>query len=176
MKANLLTLWTTLLCGTVALHAQEPQQGSMQPEGRFRQEAPQSPERNDGSGLQPLADSLARMEFLYAEPATLPGDWLDQGDNPFARQKERERQQMQQMRERARTSVLAIPRLSNDLVNKNGFRWRMTVGYLPMNNWSPYEDRWLDARIIRMPLPRDMRPDKRPIAEQRRDALRKSRR
>lgn len=73
MKANLLTLWTTLLCGTVALHAQEPQQGSMQPEGRFRQEAPQSSERNDGSGLQPLADSLARMEFLYAEPATLPG-------------------------------------------------------------------------------------------------------
>ena len=80
MKANLLTLWTTLLCGTVALHAQEPQQGSMQPEGRFRQEAPQSSERNDGSGLQPLADSLARMEFLYAEPATLPGDWLDQGE------------------------------------------------------------------------------------------------
>ena len=45
-----------------------------------------------------------------------------------------------------------------------------------MNNWSPYEDRWLDARIIRMPLPRNMRPDKRPLAEQRRDALRKSRR
>lgn len=115
------------------------------------------------------------MELLYGEPLTLPGDWLGQSGNPFAR-KEREQKQLQQMRERARASVLSIPRLSNDLVNRTGFRWRMTVGYLPMNNWSPYEDRWLDARIIRMPLPRDMRPDKRPLAEQRRDALRKSRR
>ena len=59
MKANLLTLWTTLLCGTVALHAQEPQQGSMQPEGRRRQESPPSSERNDGSGAKPMATPLA---------------------------------------------------------------------------------------------------------------------
>lgn len=194
MKTRLLTIGMSLLCGIGVSGAQTPQPApapqplAAQEELRAQGEHParealpaqgEPPQwggaQHGGDEIRPLDDSLALMELLYGEPLTLPSDWLGQSGNPFAR-KEREQKQLQQMRERARASVLSIPRLSNDLVNRNGFRWRMTVGYLPMNNWSPYEDRWLDARIIRMPLPRNMRPDKRPLAEQRRDALRKSRR
>ena len=194
MKTRLLTIGMSLLCGIGVPGAQTPQPApapqplAAQEELRAQGEHParealpaqgEPPQwggaQHGGDEIRPLDDSLALMELLYGEPLTLPGDWLGQSGNPFAR-KEREQKQLQQMRERARASVLSIPRLSNDLVNRNGFRWRMTVGYLPMNNWSPYEDRWLDARIIRMPLPRNMRPDKRPLAEQRRDALRKARR
>lgn len=37
-------------------------------------------------------------------------------------------------------------------------RWRFTVGNTSMNNWSPYPDRALDARVLTFPLPRKADP------------------
>lgn len=66
------------------------------------------------------------------------------------------------MERRAQQSVVQLPqdRTSFDLRKEIGL-WRWSVGNTGVTNWSPYQDRALDARTISLPLPRAMKPDKR---------------
>lgn len=140
-----------IFLGTVsALHAQE--------------------HRNAQEHRAPLADSAARG-WLAPLPQKLTVDWLREEVDPITRERRKIHQLMEQ---RAQKSVLqqqAIPS-QKEAADATG-TWRMTIGNTSVNNWSPFPDRALDARVIRFPLPRNMQPDKRPESMKRLDKLKK---
>ena len=104
--------------------------------------------------------ATAMQEFLFMPPARLTTDWLKEEVDPIRREKRLIRERMEQ---RARQSVVHAPAApASDEAMKAVGLWRWSVGNTGTDNWSPFPDRALDARIIRFPLPRDMQPDKRP--------------
>jgi len=68
----------------------------------------------------------------------------------------RERMQIRRWLDDRRTGSVLHRRSSGtkrDLNRESGF-WKATVGNSAAKNWSPYPDRYLDARTIKFPLPR----------------------
>lgn len=112
----------------------------------------------ESGSLHTKADSVARSLLIFPQEH-LSADWLKEAVDPI-RQQRRELRNL--MERRAQQSVVQLPqdRTSFDLRKEIGL-WRWSVGNTGVTNWSPYQDRALDARTISLPLPRAMKPDKR---------------
>lgn len=123
----------------------------------------------EGGSLRAKADSAARG-LLIGPPERFPTGWLKERVDPILRERLRLRGMMEQ---RARQSVAEFPAArSGAEVGRSDGLWRLQIGNTQDGNWSPYPDRELDARIIRFPLPRDMKADKRTEQQKALDKLR----
>ncbi|WP_418991268.1 hypothetical protein [Alistipes sp.] len=119
--------------------------------------------------LRAKADSAA-WELLVGPPARFPTGWLKEWLDPIQRERRQIRSLMEQ---RARQSVGEYPAARSQAeADRNDGLWRLQIGNTPPGNRSPYPDRELDARIIRFPLPRDMRADKRTEQQKALDKMR----
>lgn len=104
----------------------------------------------------------------------LHAPYLPYGEaNPIGREPFRNRLVLEQRRD-GRTSVIARPRTAAPDANRTAGLWRISIGNTSMENWSPYPDRALDARVLRFPHPRELRRDKRPLHVQRMERLNKT--
>lgn len=111
------------------------------------------------------------VDGLYAPPAPLTDEgWLREELDPIARER---RALRRAMRERARANApQGRPPLDAGNVSARGERIRVEIGNRITGNWSPYPDRALDARIIRFPMPRNARADKRTDQQKALDEMR----
>lgn len=125
------------------------------------------------------AEFAARAHAAAGSLRMLPPEefglqWLREEVNPFLRERRRLHRAMRAQAE-AQESVLRKSRGSRD-PNKEVGTWRMSIGNTSVNNWSPFQDRALDARTIRFPVPRDARADKRTDQTKALDRMRQQRR
>lgn len=69
---------------------------------------------------------------------------------------QRERHEIRRlMRERAEHAALGAPVRRTQPEPTDAPRgMRLAIGNTAPSNWSPYPDKWLDARVIKYPLPR----------------------
>lgn len=117
----------------------------------------------------PSADSAAMILL----PAALPPastQWLREEVDPILR----ERRKLKQLREQlARQSAIERPQTGHRSdSNEEVGLWRWNIGNTGASDWSPYQDRMLDARIITFPMRRDARADKRTDAQKALDGIR----
>lgn len=98
-------------------------------------------------------------QLLDREPAPFSLEWLREEVDPIRRER---RELLQAMNLQAQKSLGKTPvkDYKRD-VNKDVGLWRISLGNTSANNWSPFPDRALDARIITFPMRRDSRADKR---------------
>lgn len=123
----------------------------------------------EGGSLRAKADSAARG-LLIGPPERFPTGWLKERVDPILRERRQVRSMMEQ---RAQQSVAEFPAARSEAgTAPNDKLWRLQIGNTQDGNWSPYPDRELDARIIRFPLPRDMKADKRTEQQKALDKLR----
>lgn len=123
----------------------------------------------EGGSLRAKADSAA-YGLLIGPPERFPTGWLKEQVDPILRERRQIRGMMEQ---RAQQSVAEFPAArSGSETIRNDRLWRLQIGNTQDGNWSPYPDRELDARIIRFPLPRDMKADKRTEQQKALDKLR----
>lgn len=123
----------------------------------------------EGGSLRAKADSAA-WELLIGPPERFPTGWLKERVDPILRERRQVRSMMEQ---RAQQSVAELPAARNEAgTAPNDKLWRLQIGNTQDGNWSPYPDRELDARIIRFPLPRDMKADKRTEQQKALDKMR----
>lgn len=123
----------------------------------------------EGGTLRAKADSAAR-ELLIGPPERFQTGWLKDRVDPILRERRQIRGMMEQ---RAQQSVAELTTVrSGSEASRNDRLWRLQIGNAQDGNWSPYPDRELDARIIRFPLPRDMKADKRTEQQKALDKLR----
>lgn len=146
MKISASILLVGCLWGIPALHAQE---------------------------IRPRTLAGADSAAVVLLPAALPPisiDWLQERVDPIRR----ERRRLYELRERlAQQSVLVEPTLSRPFEgSKATGLWRLKIGNTAVDNWSPYPDRMLDARIISFPMRRDARADKRSDQQKALDRIR----
>lgn len=112
------------------------------------------------------ADFAAKAHAAARELRMLPPEefslrWLREEVDPFQRARRKIRREMQN-RAMAQESVIKSHRnMPKRDLNKEVGTWRMSIGNTSIDNWSPFQDRALDARTIRFPVPRDARADKR---------------
>ena len=163
------TLIVALIALTGSAAAQQP--------GRESAVAREPRERPaDAISAAPIVDDPAyALPPLRADARTLYRDLplLREDMDPILRERRRIRRALQQ-RADEQTPVIARPRTSAPDANRTAGLWRISIGNTSMENWSPYPDRALDARVLRFPHPRELRHDKRPLHVQRMEQLNKT--
>lgn len=105
------------------------------------------------------AKAHAARELLTFPTEQFSLRWLREEVDPFQRARRKLREAML-ARAREQESVIRTKGSKRDL-NKEVSIWRLNIGNTSVNNWSPYQDRALDARALSFPLPRGTRADKR---------------
>lgn len=116
------------------------------------------------------ADSIIQQIYIPA-PMQIPADWLKGVENTLFEEK---RKISNIMQERATQSIIQRPQGSVKVTVNNALgTWKMNIGNFSIETWSPYLDRALDARTLSLPVPRNMRPDKRPESVRRMDKLKR---
>lgn len=121
---------------------------------------PAAPQQEFPADFAAKAHAAAR-ELRMLPPEEFSLQWLREEVDPIQRARRKIRKEMQH-RAMAQESVIKAHRHTqkHDL-NKEVGSWRMSIGNTSVDNWSPFQDRALDARTIRFPVPRDARADKR---------------
>lgn len=116
------------------------------------------------------ADSIMQQLYIPA-PMQVPIDWLEGVENPLFEEK---RKISNIMQERATQSIIQRPQGNVKVTVNNALgTWKMNIGNFSIETWSPYLDRALDARTLSLPVPRNMRPDKRSENMRRMDKLKR---
>lgn len=119
-----------VFCLAVSLHAQEP--------------APVS-------GVEhPIAPTA--LQSPVNPPARYSKQWLREQLDPIRKEQSNIRMQLMQ-RESESLILQRSKRRKRNLTEESGW-WKATAGNTAANNWSPYPDRYLDARMIKYPLPK----------------------
>ena len=115
--------------------------GTLQP---YAQEYPAGPLYDTPDELSFKARAAART-LLFKELEPLSLQWLREEANPLLRARRKLRQAIQTRAEKAATT--AVPMVPKRDLSKEVGLWRMSVGNTSADNWSPYPDRALDARV-----------------------------
>ena len=85
--------------------------------------------------------------------------WLQEEVNPYLRARRKLHRTMQERAAQQEESLIrSRQKYPHDLNRRTGL-WG--IGNTSVNNWSPFQDRMLDARTISFPMPRGTKADKR---------------
>lgn len=102
--------------------------------------------------------------------------WLYEEKDPLLRERLRV-QTERNARARESVSVLSVPKdAARHHLQKEVGAWRFGISNRSFNNWSPFQDRMLDARILSFPMPRGTKADKRTDQMKALDRMRQQRR
>ncbi|MBS6990865.1 MAG: hypothetical protein KH156_01500 [Alistipes sp.] len=100
--------------------------------------------------------------------------WLQEEVNPYLRARRKLHRTMQERAAQQEESLIrSRQKYPHDLNRRTGL-WG--IGNTSVNNWSPFQDRLLDARIISFPMPRGTKADKRTDQMKALDRMRQQRR
>lgn len=157
------------LFGALQSHARqfpaEPAQGSPKhpaqelPAG-VAAERPAAPQQEFPADFAAKAHAAAR-ELRMLPPEEFSLQWLREEVDPIQRARRKIREEMQHRAMTQESVIKAHRHTQKRDLNKEVGSWRMSIGNTSVDNWSPFQDRALDARTIRFPVPRDARADKR---------------
>ena len=172
------------LFGAPQAHAQtrpaEPAQGLPAKPGQgqpadFAAEFPAVPAKEFPAEFAARANAVTRA-LRVLSPGMVGLYWLHEEKDPLRREQLRV-QTERNARARESVSVLAIPKdAARNHLQKEVGAWRLWISNTSVNNWSPFQDRALDARTIRFPVPRNARADKRTDQMKALDRMRQQRR
>lgn len=117
----------------------------------------------------------AAQELMLGGPEPFSLQWLREETNPILRERRRIHRTRQVRAEEQRSAIALSQNARKQDPNKAVGIWRMSVGNTSANNWSPFQDRMLDARTLRFPMRRDAKADKRPDHVKALDGIRQQR-
>ena len=84
--------------------------------------------------------------------------WLQEEVNPYLRARRKLHRAMQERAAQQESVIRTGRKYPHDLSKRPGLGG---IGNTSVNNWSPFQDRLLDARTISFPMPRGTKADKR---------------
>ena len=136
-------------------------------------ELAQSPARE--SAAEPGRKAHAAASSLrMLSPEEFGLQWLQEEVNPYLRARRKLHRTMQERAAQQEESLIrSRQKYPHDLNRRTGL-WG--IGNTSVNNWSPFQDRLLDARIISFPMPRGTKADKRTDQMKALDRMRQQRR
>ena len=129
-------------------------------------ELAQSPARESAAepGRKLPAEFSAKAHAAASSLRMLPPEefglrWLQEEVTPYLRARRKLHRTMQERAAQQEESLIrSRQKYPHDLNRRTGL-WG--IGNTSVNNWSPFQDRMLDARTISFPMPRGTKADKR---------------
>ena len=116
----------------------------------------------------------AASSLRMLSPEEFGLQWLQEEVNPYLRARRKLHRTMQERAAQQEESLIrSRQKYPHDLNRRTGL-WG--IGNTSVNNWSPFQDRLLDARIISFPMPRGTKADKRTDQMKALDRMRQQRR